>query len=517
MNLNYSQIIKSKDGFDIPLFNDKKAMHSKYAPLREALSFGSEVKNSSSYTVILGLGGGYHVQSFKERNPEHTIIVIEKSQKDIEFLSEINCVKELLNDKKIIIIPQDQIENSIKKTYLPVFFDEINIIPNRAWFDNDTENSKSVINKINSTIKECSGDYSVQVNFGLIWQNNIINNLLILSKLKLQNLYIDSSKKAAVIAAGPSLDFTLQKIINNRNEYFVIATDTAFSSLSKFNITSDAVLSIDGQNISETHFLGVTDDKTIFIFDLQANFNAVNYVKQFSDRIIFTKSGHPFAEFAELSQNRNIFSKLNSGGGTVTIAAVDFAKLCGFSKIEVFGADFSYINNKPYTRGTYLDKLYRKNETKINPAENSFTNLLYRTPVITENSETCRIIRTEILNLYKKTFIDWIKENNFEYKYDSYIYSLNQKNFTSQNISVKNADLFLQNQAFDFNLFIDFIKNNIKPVSENSTYKNLSDLTNLQISLLPLISYLKKKNTRLSFTGCLKLANNMILDYTKVL
>lgn len=510
MALLYSEIIKSKDNLDIPLFDDKKAMHSKYAPLREAETFGADLKNNYSFTVILGLGGGYHVESFSKRNPNHFIVVIEKSEEDIKFLSQIECVKNLLNNESVKIISQDKIECFIKENYLSAFFDEINILSNRAWFDKDADNSKAIIDTINKTIKECSGDISVQANFGLIWQNNIYNNLKILSELKPAKIKIDSSKTAAIIAAGPSLDKTIEKLVKNREKYFIIATDTAYSSLLKRNIISDAVLSIDGQNISETHFIASQNDKTVFIFDLQANYNAVNHIKRYTDKIIFTKSGHPFSDLAELTQNRKIFTKLNSGGGTVTIGAIDFARQAGFKNIEVFGADFSYINSKPYTSATYLDTLYRKNESKLKPAENQFTNLLYRTPVTTENTNGCSVIKTEILDLYKKTFIEWIKANGYSYSYDSFIY------YVSSGTS-KTADFILQNQSFDFKLFTDYLRKNVKPVRENSTYKKLTDLTNIEISLLPLVSYLKNRNKNLAFVECLKLANNIILGYTKVL
>lgn len=510
MSLIYSEIIKSKDNLDIPLFIDKKTMHSKYAPLKEAETFASDLKNSHSFTVILGLGGGYHIESFAKRNPDHFIVVIEKSDDDIKFLSQIECVKNLLSNKSVSIISQDKIENFIKENYISAFFDEINILSNRAWYDFDSENSKKIIERINQTIKECSGDISVQANFGLIWQNNIFNNLKILSELKTQKISIDNTKTAAVIAAGPSLDKTIEKLKQNRNQYFIIATDTAFSSLAKSNITADAVLSIDGQNISETHFLGNKSKDTIYIFDLQANYNAVNFVKSFTDKIIFTKSGHPFSDLAELSQNKKIFSRLNSGGGTVTIGAIDFARLSGFKNIEVFGADFSYINSKPYVSGTYLDILYRKSDSKLKPAENLFTNLLYRTPIEKTESGSEKIIRTQILDLYRKTFLEWIENNGCSYKYDSFIY------YISCGIS-NNPVSIITNQSFDYKLFIDYININLKAVRENSTYRKTTDLANIEIALLPLISYLKNRNKNMAFVECLKLANNIILGYTKVL
>ena len=44
-------------------------------------------------------------------------------------------------------------------------------------------------------------------------------------------------------------DFPTDKVINEiKKDHYIIATDTAFSILSKYNITCDFVLSIDGQS-----------------------------------------------------------------------------------------------------------------------------------------------------------------------------------------------------------------------------------------------------------------------------
>lgn len=496
----YCKIIKSKTNDDIPLFNNGKSMHSKYDPKKEAQTFGEKINDSSKFTIILGLGGGYHIKSFIDKNPDHKVFVIENSIDDINFLLQIECVKDLKNNPNVIFVTKDKLKATLLQNYLPAIYGGINILNQRAWYENNTKIAEDIIAEINSTLKLISQDYSVQSHFGFIWQKNIISNLKIASNLSTKNFSFDTNKKAAIIAAGPSLDSTIKKLIQNRNDYFIISTDTALSTLSNYKVITDAVISIDGQNVSTKHFTGFTNNSTIFIFDLQANFNAVNYVANFSDNIIFTKSGHPFSNYAEQFYENNNFMTINCGAGTVTIAAIDFAKNVGFNNFEVFGADFSYINNKPYAKGTYLDFLYRKDESKLNPAENLFTNLLYRTKINSNKN----IITTEVLNNYKNSFIEWLKNNNLNYEYSDLTYKIKtEKKFPEKNVITT---------KFNFNnLKSNLIEQNQNLKNEQFSLKNNKEIIT---SLLPYISYLRINNKELSFSLSVKLAMSKILMYT---
>ncbi|MBP5402485.1 MAG: motility associated factor glycosyltransferase family protein [Treponema sp.] len=509
MNLIYKEIIFSKDNYRIPVFINDKAMHSKYAPVKEAESFALDSAKDCRFTIIAGLGGGYHIEQFLKRNPENFVVAVEKSEEDIKFLSEIECVKNLLKNKSVLIISQNRLFETIIKNYLPQFYGGLNLFFNRAWHDFNTDSADYITETVNSALSQCSKDISVQSHFGLIWQKNIIKNLKVLSNLKVEKFVIDNTKKAAVIAAGPSLDKTIDIIKEKRNEYFLIATDTAFSTIKKYKLKCDAVVSIDGQNISHKHFIGQKDCGCIYVFDLQANNNAVNYIKTFTDKIIFTKSGHPFCDYAELNGLDNeSFLHLKSGAGTVTIAAVDFASKCGFETVELFGADFSYIFNKPYTRGTYLDSLYRINETKKTSAESQFTNLIYRTPVKKSELESFNTtqIKTEVLNSYRESFIEWINSNNYCFTYDKMIYSIYLK-------KKEKREFVYSTPCFNFTKLTEAIKKDSETL-QDINYKSPKDLNNLALSLLPLIANLKNTYKNQTFVESLKLALTKILEYT---
>ena len=531
----YSEIIQSKNGLDIPVFTDNRSMHSKYDPLREAQTFGNDIKQDSKFSIIIGLGGAYHIESFVNKNPDHFILVIENSSEDIEYLSKIECVKKVLSYKNVKIISKDEILTEILKYYLPQFYGGINILFNRAWHDSNPDVSKEITDCINDALTQCSRDYSVQCHFGLIWQKNILKNLKSLSKMRGKKFLIDCRKTAAVIAAGPSLDKTIDILKEKRDSYFIIATDTACSVINSRGMNCDAVVSIDGQNISHKHFIGRKDSSTVFVFDLQANSSAVNYISKFSENIIFTKSGHPFCNYAQINGLKNSsFMNLESGAGTVTIAAVDFASKCGFKNIEVFGADFSYIFNKPYTKGTYLDCLYRQNENRKNPAEKRFVDLIYRTQIKKEKvdfnglkfNEKTTQIKTDILDSYKETFIEWIKSRNFNCKYENFIYYINS-DVTDGKITFSTPEPFtFETPRFDYEKFKKVIGVNSAQINEKITQNGNEDnldknmpygpenFDSLTVSLLPLTAYYRAKDKKLTFVEGLKLALSKILEYT---
>lgn len=416
---SYSEITTAKDGNKIPLCKNisssqELSLHSKYNPIREAESFVANVDSTCLFFVILGLAGGYHVKKLIEKCQKAKILVIETSKTSIDFLMDIPAVKELSKNKNIHITDIEHLGEKLLALYKPAIHGNLTILSLRQWetiFPSEAEICRS---KINKTIKLLAADYSVQSHFGKIWQKNIFSNLSLAEKTKSfqdvkNNISLQTHKTAAIIAAGPSLDENIKKLRANRDDYFIIATDTAFSSLIKQGIQSDAVVSIDGQMISHQHYMEETSKSTLYVFDLCASSSAVRKVLQTTDNVIFAETGHPLAQYASMSTGKRNFMHLEAGSGTVTIAAANLAKTLSFTQIEFFGADFSYIGGKPYCRGTYLESQFHSKSTRFSSAEKLYSTIMYRTPVIkiSENK-----ITTDILTAYKDSLADFMKNRN---------------------------------------------------------------------------------------------------------
>ena len=490
MNSIYIDIELSKTGLKIPKFKSGKLIHSKYDPEREAINLVNNIDENSFY-LVTGIGAGFFIKKLMKKYPNSKIVAIENSQDDIDFLEEhFNIISELKN-KNVIITTTENLYDSLLQNYIPSIYPSFKLIEYRSWILENQDIFEKIQNITSEALKNIAQDFSTQAHFGKIWQRNIINNLKQISSDT--EIIFPKEKIAVVVAAGPSLDKNITWIKENRNKIFIFATDTAYKTLQKEQIFSDAVISIDGQNISHQHFLRKINDKTIFIFDLCGNSSCIRKIKKNGNNIIFTTTGHPLITFAEQTQTTDYsFIFANAGTGTVTISALDFANKAGFNEIIVIGADFSFPNKKPYAKGTYLEDIYLSNNNRTNTIEKNYTALMYRTEIIKD----IKYPTTKILQSYKEAFQKWLNDNN-------YIFTQKDEMYYCKKETNKNIKIFKQ-QKFDFEKFCSEI--------------NKQNIDKLKIGLLPYISFLRlkdsKKNIKSNFEELLNLAVKDIVRYT---
>ncbi|MBR5646527.1 MAG: motility associated factor glycosyltransferase family protein [Treponema sp.] len=493
MNSIYSEIITAKNNTPIPLLKDGRTVDSKYNPENEAQRIVNTLDDNTSFFVQPGIGSGCIAQKLLEKYPYSKIICVENSSEDLDFLMQLEKVRMLKACKNVVFCTTDELTETIVRHYIPSFYGNLEIAVNRAW--TSVNNNLDYLNrKINEAISIVKADFSVQAHFGKLWMSNIFHNLRLFEKIN-PSFTADISKTALILAAGPSLDNSLKLINDNPDKYFVIATDTSFSVLRKKKLKCDAVVSIDAQNVSHNHFYNCHLYKdTIFVFDLCADKSSVKMAVKNGLKTVLAHSEHPLSSLASTIYPDN-FIKLYNGSGTVTISATDFAIKCGFKKIIVCGADFSYIK-KPYASGTYLDELYAKDSNKINTIEKQFSKLMYRTELIAlENSKT-----TQVLQSYRKSFEDYLIQNNCIFSRNDNIYTITLKN-QNKAASLKNT--------FNFKEFTSKFEYKEKEI------KYIEDLSEYDISLLPLNSWLKNfdnKNNK-TFTENLKFSYNYIKRY----
>ncbi len=511
---NYTQIIDAKDGNKIPLKN-QIAFHSKYNPIREAQSFANQLSESKVF-IVLGLCGGYHIEEIFKKFPESKILAVEETEDDFNFLKEIPCIKKLAENPKIYFCTLKNLGEKILNIYKPAIDGNISITALRQWENAFPQTAEEARNKIQDALKILAADFSAQSHFGKIWQKNIFENLKTAGELKINvnEIFtrIPTDKCAAIIAAGPSLDDSITELRENRKKYYVIATDTAFQILIKNGIKTDAVISVDGQQISYNHYFykesEPPNDGPLFIFDLCANPSAVRRVQKSTKKIIFAETGHPLSQYASKFTGQPSFIHLDAGSGTVTIAAVSFAEAVGFTKLKLYGADFCYQKGKTYAKGTYLDSLYRKNEDRLSNSETMYDRLLYRTDlkILSEN-----IFTTEILTSYKESLNNFLSEKSFFKNLEIF-----------EKSKIKKIDFF---SDFNYKSFLNIYIASLKKSVEEKKTQNIEDYTNQAFTtLLPLCAWFENKlnsgnllpHKNSVVQNSVILAYNKTLDYTRL-
>ena len=442
MNSNYTGFIQAKNGWMIPVKNNL-AFHSKYNPEKEALDFASQFSIQDRFIITGGICGGYHLQKLLESGTR-TIIAVENTREDIEFLLQNESLKKLLQNPNLHFCTPESLFKKIISLYLPAFHGQLKVLNLRSWENVFPETIPKIRYVVSEALKSVSSDFSVQARFGKIWHKNILSNLSFADKAVSFNEFkkniepVLNQKKAAVIAAGPGLDTAIEELKNNRNEYYIISTDTAFSALSKQGIKSDAVVSIDGQRLSSNHYIQEISPETTLFLDLCTDTSISKKAFRHNLKVVYFESGHPLSVLASMSgckDNQRNFIHLEAGSGTVTIAALDLAVKAGFMKQEVFGADFSYSEGKTYTKGTYLENLYALNQSRLIPNETIWNKLLFRTELIKTGDNR---YTTTVLQSYKKSFDSYIKNIK-----STALPEFNQFNFHIFNENYRNLKLSL--------------------------------------------------------------------------
>ena len=493
----YKEIITAKNGMQIPIFLSGRSMESRYNPLRDSENLLNTITEKADFFLILGTGSGTFIDLLSKKFPEAQITAIELYKDDLDFLEQLPLIQDLMKNPRIHFCYLDELDAFLIQNYLPGKFGELKIIEQRAWFNENSAQIQKINSILNKSIGIISADYSVQAHFGKIWTSNIINNSKLAEKFNSIDLYkniISHNQKTAIItAAGPSLDNTISSILNNNREnYYIISTDTAGLSLVKQNIIPDVIVSIDAQSVSYNHFVNLKNmTDTIFAFDLCANTSAVNHICEKNNKALFFCSGHPLAAAINASC-KSPLPYFYSGAGTVTITALDIAVQAGFQKILILGADFSYSRGKAYTKGTYLDSLYNMVSTKIKESEALFSRLMFRTELLKLEEEKTT---TAVLEAYKSSLEKYISDKNIVFSKTNDIYELNCPS-TFQKTSIK-----INDNNYSLLPFMNKIKE--------------SDIFEAETILLPYVAWLRNndKYKNYNYKELLKLALDTIVSY----
>jgi hypothetical protein len=509
----YASVVKAKNGSPVPLFSDGKAMHSLYNPEHEAVSFVRTVNEDSHFFVIAGVGGGYHIQAVREKFSDIFILAVENTERDLALAMTIPCVQQLAEKSALVFTTIDNLPDFLKQFYIPQLYGNLQLLIQRSWEQHNAPGLQHIKKIIRKTCTELSMDYSVQVHFGLLWQRNIMLNLYAASVYKnvLHRIPpLPTEKTVAVIAAGPSFDATQKKVLTNRKNYFVIATDTAARMLVTAGILPDAVVSIDGQAISANHFHGIPLRSTLFIADLCANPSSIRTILKKGGRVLFIRTGHPLCTYAagkSCTDSSSFFSELTAGTGTVTICACDFARRAGFTRLELFGADFAYSHDKPYMRGTYLDYLYHSCATRLETAEGMYDALMFRTP-LQKNREGW--YSTDVLDSYRDGLEKWAKSVCLCFTKKESIYTaVFCKNKKNEKPAEEDSKLF----SFPF-----FLKSLLADIQQLTFVKQRTAYSPVVSTVLPYLAYLQDKDRKRGKTrplsDYLNLAYSYIVGYT---
>lgn len=524
----YKSTLEARDGTLIPVFSDGKTMFSRYAPLREADTFAQTLiqgenpaqnkemekalQNQGGFLVVCGLGNGIHIMSLKRKFPSSAILVIEKSLEDIQWLKENFPLTEILSQQDIWVTPLSQAIESFVQLYNPLLQGNFFFMPLRSWVDQLPQESMEIKNQLQQALKEIAADYSTQAYFGKIWFRNFFLNLSLLPHAKPPALLPDgnSYSQAFVAAAGPSLENFIPDLQQAaiRKEIYLIATDTSLPVLLRHGVEPDMVATIDGQASSARHFLKQIPKNMVLAADISCCPSVVRRCHEAGCPILFFRNRNPLPTLFDqylLQRSTQGLPVIDTGAGTVTAAAVDLARWLGFTRIQVGGGDFAYIDGKPYCRGTYFEDQFAQSADRTSSMEQKYVELMFKKTTIRDKNK----ITTPVLENYSKSFQGYLHHHsNIEF-------ILHEKNVAvtshrTENRLISNAGLQGEKnvlQQIPQELATDFVE----------WYKDLLLQQKEEVisSILPLYGwYLKKNKDKCDIFHIMKLAYSQTVRYT---
>ena len=114
----YSSLFTAKNGSVIPVFSSNRTMESRYNPQSEAERL-VEVTPSSSFYIVLGIGGGILIEKLLQKYPASFFLCIEKDDETLTFLHQLPLVTELENNPHVKLTTIQNLSSDFEATYIP--------------------------------------------------------------------------------------------------------------------------------------------------------------------------------------------------------------------------------------------------------------------------------------------------------------------------------------------------------------------------------------------------------------
>ncbi|TGK07434.1 DUF115 domain-containing protein [Leptospira semungkisensis] len=191
--------------------------------------------------------------------------------------------------------------------------------------------------------------------FEKVWTGNFLRNLPELANLEpIRELFgICKSKVDVVVCgAGPSLYLSLQELKEYRENFLLIAVDTALLILQKVGIDPDIVFSVDPQPLNSKYLEGYIG-KAKFVFDPTTSYHSLRmpYIEK---KQYMTSSPFPWIKLIEEAVPGGLGSV--DFGGSVSTNATSLAEKMEARSILLLGQDLSFPGTQAHCKGAILEE-----------------------------------------------------------------------------------------------------------------------------------------------------------------
>lgn len=217
--------------------------------------------------------------------------------------------------------------------------------------------------------------------FGRKYSRNLIRNLAThaLFGISFKKLYNTVTKPILVCGAGESVENTAKKLLCARNDFYVIAADAAFATLTAFGIVPDAVVCEEAQVAIAPAFIGfknienMADKRSVTVFAGISSWHGIYQEIGKNARLAYFSTKYDDTKFFSSLAETDFFPPEMQPLGSVGLTATEIAlRLRKNDDVPIFisGLDFSYSIGKTHAKNApaHIRSLFSAN--RITPIEN---------------------------------------------------------------------------------------------------------------------------------------------------
>lgn len=351
----------AKDGSMIFKFikNDKVYyLNSKYRPIEDAKKWADYLApKKEGLNIVLGIGNIYLIKEILTRiDEEGRLIIIEPFINVLISLMETLDISDILNDKRVILILYNDLDELEEILYNYINWSEIGKIkfftlPNYEKILG--ENYKSIIQVINKAIKRKQLDINTLKQFDKIWFKNLLGNLYYVFKSGEVSDFVHAFRDvpAIIVSAGPSLNKNVHLLKDVKGKAIIITGGRTLRLLLENEITPDFIVTIDGSYRNYEFFEGIEYSHIPLIYTPNTN---ANILQSHKGRYKILVNNVPFLD--RIFKKYGIEIGFLPGGGSVACFAFEIAtKIFNCSPIIFVGQDLAFTNGFRHAVGANDD------------------------------------------------------------------------------------------------------------------------------------------------------------------
>ena len=219
-----------------------------------------------------------------------------------------------------------------------------------------------------------------------LWTRNLFKNLPEIQNAIPLNA-LRTEKPVILAGAGESLEQLREMIAGIREEYYILAIDTALPYFCEAGIQPDAVIAVDGQFYNFLDFVG-----DAVCPDMKLIADVTSYpgiLRRFHGRTYVFMTD--FWETSLVARMKRFIPDMLPAFGSVGIAGLEIAQRITSNSIFVCGLDFSFSLGKTHARGTTYGKYAERKLSRLSPIPAVKSQLVRGLTTVTTENGTSRL------------------------------------------------------------------------------------------------------------------------------